>query len=209
MENATKALEIAGGVLISLLVLGLLIYAYNNLSSVKQTEYQATQEQQSTDFNKQYEAYNKDGLYGSQIFSLANLINEYNKNESDKKGYQEISLSAKFPNTGEYIKGGLVENKNKHSLTEQYDSLEKAIVEASKTPIKCNDNITRTLKTLNSMDTRKLTEILGNDKEKRKILDAYISLIKEQTDVARLQFKTPDVAYYSNGRIKSMSFEVK
>ena len=59
MENATKALEIASGVLIALMVLGLVVIAYNRLANEKREEYEATAIEQATNFNVEYEYYNK------------------------------------------------------------------------------------------------------------------------------------------------------
>ena len=42
MENASKALIMAGSVLIALIVIGVLVLAYNNLSSLKQAEEDAS-----------------------------------------------------------------------------------------------------------------------------------------------------------------------
>ena len=38
MENATKALEMAGSVLIGMMIIGVLVFAYAQLSNLKQTE---------------------------------------------------------------------------------------------------------------------------------------------------------------------------
>ena len=72
MENAAKALQLAGGILITLLVITALVYGYSRLSEVKQIEQDNERDQQSADFNLQYEVYNRAGVYGSEILSLAN-----------------------------------------------------------------------------------------------------------------------------------------
>ena len=38
MENATKALEMAGSVLIGVLIIGCIVYAYSQLSAIKRDE---------------------------------------------------------------------------------------------------------------------------------------------------------------------------
>ena len=53
MENASKALIMAGGVLISLMVIGLLVLFYNNLSGMQKIKTDSETEQQAAEFNKQ------------------------------------------------------------------------------------------------------------------------------------------------------------
>ena len=98
MENAAKALEIASGVLIALMVLGLVVIGYNNISKVKKEEYKTTEIQQTTNFNNEYEYYNKNGLYGSELLSLANKMDNYNKKYPTSEGYQNIEMSASIKN---------------------------------------------------------------------------------------------------------------
>ena len=96
MENASKALLMAGSIFLSLLVIALLITMYQNLIQVEQVEYQGELTEQIAEYNKQYEVYQRDNLYGSDILSLANKIMDYNAREIDEKGYQEMKISVKF-----------------------------------------------------------------------------------------------------------------
>ena len=43
-------------------------------------------------YDKEIESFNRQGLYGSEILSLANLVEDYNKRQSDLKGYKPITL---------------------------------------------------------------------------------------------------------------------
>ena len=52
MENASKALIMAGGVLIALLVIGLLVFFYNNLSGLQSIEQSNDDVEAITEFNK-------------------------------------------------------------------------------------------------------------------------------------------------------------
>ena len=65
MENASKALIMAGGVLIALMILGALLLMFNNLSSYQNTNTQTTEEAQVIAFNNQFETYNRNGVRGS------------------------------------------------------------------------------------------------------------------------------------------------
>ena len=111
MENAVKALEIASGVFLGLLILGALVLGYNRVSELRRTQYEVEQDQQSADFNKSYEAYNTKSVYGSEIFSLANKVVDYNKSYPAEEGYEELILAVTF--TKDY---GSYFQKNKNNL---------------------------------------------------------------------------------------------
>ena len=82
MENATKALIIAGSVLIALMVIGALLLMFNNLSSYQETNVQGTREAQILEFNNQYETYNRKDVRGSDLYSLLNRAIDYNRRKS-------------------------------------------------------------------------------------------------------------------------------
>ncbi len=84
MENASKALIMAGSVLIALLIIGALLLMFNNLSSYQKTDTQSTKEAQVIEFNNQYETYNRKNVRGSELYSLMNRVVDYNKRKSTK-----------------------------------------------------------------------------------------------------------------------------
>ena len=73
MENAAKALEIAGGVLIALLIISLFVYMFNQVSYHQSMQNQNLETQKLEAFNKTYEAYNKSILYGADVISVINM----------------------------------------------------------------------------------------------------------------------------------------
>lgn len=84
MENASKALIMAGSVLIALMIIGALLLMINNLSSYQKTDTVNTREAQVIDFNNQYETYNRKNVRGSDLYSLLNRAVDYNKRKSYK-----------------------------------------------------------------------------------------------------------------------------
>ena len=52
MENAAKALTIAGTILISVLVISAVVFMYRDLTSVKRQDAENQKVQEITDFNK-------------------------------------------------------------------------------------------------------------------------------------------------------------
>lgn len=87
MDNAAKALRIAGGVLLGLMVTSLLIFAINAWQKYQKANYQSIQNQQITKFNSTFDAYNKKALRGSDLVSLANKVNSTNRSLAGKSSY--------------------------------------------------------------------------------------------------------------------------
>ena len=73
MENASKALLIAGGVLIAILIVSVLVVTLNIVNSNQRTREKALATEQLAEFNQKYEAYNKKALRGTDIITLKNM----------------------------------------------------------------------------------------------------------------------------------------
>ena len=93
MENATKALIIAGGMLIAMLIVGLLTWGYTQLRSLQQTNVEEEEKQQIVDFNERFEAYNKKVVRGYQMISLSNLVYDTNTRFAEDDGYTPVTIS--------------------------------------------------------------------------------------------------------------------
>ena len=203
MENATKALEMAAGVLIALLIIGLLAYAYNNLSDEKKIEQSSESAMQASEFNKSYEAFNKSGLQGSEILSLANKIVDYNKKEADKKGYQEIKLSVtingKITQNEKFFTNGIYEKAE--DITTEYNKLSDKIKESGEKIVKYNGKF-MTIAELAKQTTRS-SQLTTAESQ---LVDDYKAFLNDQTGIARKTFEAPTVDYDKNGRITKMSF---
>jgi len=97
MENATKALLIAGGLLLTMLVVSLLVLLKGNLNKIAIADENKKVAQQLSEFNKGYEAYNKKLLKGTDIITVVNKVVEDNK----KYGYNinmQVTLNNSFNN---------------------------------------------------------------------------------------------------------------
>ena len=93
MENATKALLMAGGLLISILVVGLLVIGYRSISDYQQSASNIKKDQQLSSFNQNFTQYVRDDLVGTDVISLVNKIADYNKKTG---GVGEIDYSYKI-----------------------------------------------------------------------------------------------------------------
>ena len=92
MENATKALIIAGGMLIAMLITGLLVWGFGQIRSVQQEKADQDVIQEITDFNERFEAYNRTTVRGYQMISLANLVYDTNARYTDEDGYNPVTI---------------------------------------------------------------------------------------------------------------------
>ncbi len=82
MENASKALIMAGSVLIALMIIGALVLMFGNLTSYQETGTGNTRTAQVTEFNNQFETYNRDDVRGSDLYSLLNKVIDYNRRQT-------------------------------------------------------------------------------------------------------------------------------
>ena len=84
MENASHALMIAGGIIIAMAVLGLLLFAFHKYQNFRQAESDSTKQEQIYEYNKKLESYNKRALKGTEVVSLLNLAKDTNQNNTEK-----------------------------------------------------------------------------------------------------------------------------
>ncbi len=129
MENASKALLMAGSVLIALMIIGALLLMFNNLSSYQEADIQTTREAQVIEFNNQYETYNRKNVRGSDLYSLLSKVIDYNRRKSTEgTGDDQGQFLAYDPMTiyvwvGEDKSGFYASNDNKvtHIIQTSYE----------------------------------------------------------------------------------------
>lgn len=79
MENASRALIMAGAVLLSLLLVGLLVYFFSQPGKMYSSIDDKKQAENLQEFNKQFEAFNRNVLYGVDIISAVNKAHDNNE----------------------------------------------------------------------------------------------------------------------------------
>ena len=97
MENASKALLIAAGILMGLILITMTIYGYNQITSYYKTKEQAAESEQLIAFNKQFIGYNRDDVRGSDLISLVNKIIDYNVDKINYTNDEKIEISIVIP----------------------------------------------------------------------------------------------------------------
>ena len=96
MENVSKALMMAGGLLISLMVISLIVVLWGQLSGYFTEDSKTTVVEQDTKFNAQFENYNKKSIGGYDLISVMNKIIDYNRTAADIKNYDRIKIKIEW-----------------------------------------------------------------------------------------------------------------
>lgn len=98
MENATKALLISAAVMIAIMILSLLMMAYNQVSDYYQTQHTDAMAKQTEEFNNNFINYDRDNIRGSELLSLMNKVIDFNERESysDGTNYKRIEVTIKI-----------------------------------------------------------------------------------------------------------------
>ena len=138
MENASKALLMAGGILIALLVISLAVLAFKQMSDYQKSQSDLVKTGQLAEFNEQFAQYVRDDINGIDLVTLANKVMNFNQKESgpgeinyeekikltiDMSGYQDKYNGTLFASTRYIIeKGGNSDFKN---ITNKYTELEQ------------------------------------------------------------------------------------
>lgn len=204
MENASKALIIAGGILLAMMILVMLIYVGTSMTNNAESQNTKLLAQQTAEFNKSYLAYDKTKMYGIDVITVVNKAIDYNLRlgESEEKYKINIILETKqdFNTTRKRI---IQEGNGK--VIEQSDqieeiSLEKGIYQLFEREgsIKINDSIMKFF--TQEPDTKNVTEYATE------IVTTftYSALTNFKTAI----FKCESVEYNEEtGRIKSMTFK--
>lgn len=95
MENATKALLIAAGVFLAIMLLTLLMMGYTKISEYYKQQSELLTEEQMDKFNKQFQNYDRKDIRGNELISLMNKVIDYNTSESydNEKNYERIKVT--------------------------------------------------------------------------------------------------------------------
>lgn len=112
MENASRAITIAGGVLLSTLVISILVFGYSKLRNYQKAQKDGDTLLQISEFNKQFEAYNSKVVTGYKMVTLAHMTIDLNERYSEDKGYKKVSISLSLKNSNGQLPGNVAPDKN-------------------------------------------------------------------------------------------------
>lgn len=79
MENASKAIIIAGGMLIAIAIVSLLVWGWRAISSYQSSKNSLKDIEDTAKFNEQFAQYDRDDVMGYELLSLINQIQDYDE----------------------------------------------------------------------------------------------------------------------------------
>ena len=237
MENAAKALLIAAGMIIAVLLISALVLLYNQISDFYSQEYGRTVIEQKEKFNATYENYHEKTIRGNELISLMNRIIDYNNMQASMQGYERIVINVDMQGLADQLAFGsnanLINDQINNTVNDVAikDLAELSINLAKKTQDRGISNITETkLQKLTEeieniiidnpdendkvIRAKKISSILGTnvDKNDTVLINMISQAIEEYYELRNFKkamFKCENVFYdRGTGRVNGMDFEV-
>lgn len=201
MENTSKALLIAGGVLIAILIVSVLVVTLNIVNSNQKTREKALATEQLAEFNQKYEAYNKKALRGTDIITLMKMAIENNNNmEATQKG-QQYFINVILKLKKEYKRTEITINKAGGAPNEkEFDG--KSI----KGTVSLGDWSNNGALTMEKYVADLFGESITKKTENKNTITYEYSPL---ANLKKAVFKCTKVTYNNNGRICELVFEEK
>lgn len=214
MENASKALMIAGGILISILIIGILILMFYQISTYQKNNSDLEKQQQLVTFNKDFAKYaDEKSIKGVDIISLANKVIDFNKKEGitnsvnyDQKITLKIDLTGFADKYGVNGKSKIFKNVTSYNIINDNNTFMQAITKFS------NMEGKYTLASMSKLSAN-YDSILNGDKTIKEVTGKDITIeieeiekYREYTEIKKSIFKPTGVPIYEEGQIKELSF---
>ena len=170
MENISKALMIAGGILIVIMVVSLVVVLWHQMSGYFEEQHNATIVEQNAEFNAQFENYNGKSIRGNELISVMNKVVDYNRTYSDMENYDRIIIEIEL---------------NGHQSDFKYNSSDNNIISnSSMLSNHAGDNVIENISNLSNklVSDAKSAGITGINDTKLQKLSASISVIIDDSD---------------------------
>lgn len=230
MENATKALLIAGGIFIIMLIITLLVVFRSQLASYMEEKHNEKIVAQVVEVNSKFSEYQGKEIRGNELISIMNRIIDYNNLQASEYGYDKISISidlvnrdvflqdVKYSNTGTDsifdISGNIIKNGNDDSSIKKIANLSSKLVADNNSIPNINDtklqrlsaNISYIFCSEDNIDdkktrSQKLTSILGYKVDE----DGYIVINNKKKNILQ-SVQNATKQYYQLTQFKRAMF---
>lgn len=216
MENASRALVMAGGVLISLIIIGALILSWNTITSFQTSKVEEEEMEQIIYTNNEFSTYDRTNVRGNDIISLINKVIEYNNTNSNSMEI-EINISNlnnfSYSQTNQYlIKKNTYDQDSFTSsvLDEAYriETLYGGVTICSK----LSTNIFNIVDATDDDAIDKVNEIVNNENNvsnvnELKTVQENVRKYYEYTQFKRAYFDCISMEYDQYGRIIYLEYE--
>lgn len=205
MENASKAIIMAGSVLLTIAMVSLLIFGWNKFSAYYSSDDDLADIDDLTKFNLQFTNYERDDVHGYELVSLANKVYDYNTRRSDATGnksnewYNPITMTidfddkqAKFKYSNDLtrrdslFKEGKYSNKGIDNFIQKATDIEEKFGGKDKAE-KLAKNIGSLILTQQQIDYN--SSIMSETESKRQALAEYISIVGDDYPITSESIK--------------------
>lgn len=215
MENASKALLMAGGILISLIIIGVLLLMFNQLGAFQKAQSSSEKDAQLAIFNQEFAKYaDETSLKGVDIISLANKVVDFNKKSGitnsvdyDQKITLNINLNGFAEKYGVNGSSKLFEQQKNFNIQFNNNKFMESIIKFT------NLESQYTLSTMSKLSTN-YDSIANNEKTIFQVTGKNISIgiediekYREYSELKSSTFKPSISPKYKNGQIIELSFE--
>ena len=178
MENSAKAIIIAGGMFILIMVITLLVIFGRSLSSYMQGQHDKEMVKQITEFNNKFANYQGTELRGNELISVLNRVIDYNALEAGEYGYDPVLVEI-----------DLVDRNALDSVIKFNSTDENFLFKKNASKIKNSKDSDDELKTI----SQKGTTILSKYSDKEKYPDNYIPRLTD-TKLQKLSAEISNIA---------------
>ena len=226
MENASKALLMAGGILIALVIIGLLLLMFNRIAIMKNSKNASLEDSQIIAFNKEFEKYaDTDKIRGVDFITLTNKVIDYKngtgssngisddheitivlKNISDYTSLHILNYKKFVWNTlknGDLVINGSSSNKNSDFI--------KNIIYARNLEESNSLKIMTAVKSFSSFETLKTSNyksVVGTGSGKIEDED-HFDIYKDYSEFKGVEFKLSEEPEYKDRLVTKIVFECK
>lgn len=225
MENASKALLMAGGILIALMVIGALLLMFNQIGDYQKSQSSSVKDSQLATFNQEFAKYADSEIKGTDLISLANKVVDFNNKEGvansvdyDKEMTLTIDMSNFIETHGKNISNRrdclfssksytvTKDNTNKnefYNIINYYSDLE------TKYGLKIMQLLSSNYYSIESGD-KTISEIAGKtivDKYNKEITEENVAEYREYSEFKSSTFKCSASPEYDDGQIVGLSFK--
>mgnify|MGYP004471021433 CR=1 FL=1 len=239
MENSVDALQIAGGLLIAILLITLIVFVFRSVSNMENTRRDLEVSQESAEFNKKFLAFDKTSMYGTDVISVLGMAISNNKIQNqqlmanpdgkyNKNVRYSMNIEIKVKNTvqSKVTKTAYIAQKDENGITQMVKITDASIYRGL--GLSSNPEITQGDVILNGGTTydlspqddekykklEKLSTLDRNNIEKTSKRFGNKTVITEKdpigiNDFKKVIYKCTDVQYNEVGRIYYMKFEPK
>ena len=221
MENITKALLIAGAILIIVMLLSAVMIFWNNMSGYFTEKHEAKMVEQLVEFNNRFANYNGQTIRGNELISVINRIIDYNNYQSGIEGYDRVIITIDLKGHGNELKYNGETGSNaifQGNISNETDDNEIKTVANTSNRLTTESGISgitdTRLQKMSAQIANIVDDNIGDSDEKSEYIRYRKELLKEilkyevsDTDISKI--KTATYQYYQFTQFKRAMFKCK